>query len=103
MPLEALAEALIRPVVEVVLQPIAEAVMHVVGYLTGVVIVYVATLGRVFVEYPIGEFNLPSGRSWARTSDGRIVLSADWGTLAGIVTWLLIGAVALLLYCTSRP
>ncbi|SFO95612.1 hypothetical protein SAMN05216567_103483 [Variovorax sp. OK605] len=103
MPLDSLAEALIRPVSEFVLQPIAECVAHVAGYLTGVVIVPVATLGHMFVKHPKGEFDLPPGRNWARTPNGRIVLSEDWGTLAGMFTWLLIGAAALLVYCTSGP
>ncbi|OAK58269.1 hypothetical protein A3K87_29135 [Variovorax paradoxus] len=103
MPLEALAEVLIRPVVEFVLQPIAEGLMHAVGYLTGVVVVPLVTLGHVVVEQPKGGREIPPGKYWARSPGGRIVLDADWGTVVGVLTWVLVGVAAAVVYCNSGP
>lgn len=102
MPLEGLAEALIRPVVELVLQPIAEAVLHLAGYLTGFIVVPVATLGYIVVER-LEEGVDAMTSSWLRTPGGRIVISADLGSVVGLLTWLAIGVTALLIYCTSGP
>lgn len=102
MPLEGLAEALIRPVVELVLQPIGEALVHLTGYITGLIVVPIATLGHVVVEQPEEGVEAMTCR-WLRTSSGRIVINADLGSLVGFLTWLAIGVTALLIYCTSGP
>jgi hypothetical protein len=102
MPLEGLAEALIRPVIELVLQPVAEAVLHLTGYVTGFIVVPVATLGLVVVEQPEEGID-PMTSHWLRAPSERIVLSMDWGSMVGLLTWLLVGVVALLIYCTSGP
>ena len=58
MPLSGLAEAILTPIAQVVLQPIGEALVHLLGYLTGLAVVPIATLGRVVVERPADDDTL---------------------------------------------
>ncbi|MDN6883793.1 hypothetical protein QMO14_09310 [Variovorax sp. CAN2819] len=102
MPLEGLAEALIRPVVELVLQPVAEAAIHLIGYLTGLVVVPVATLGRVVVEQHEEGVEAMTAK-WVQAPSGRIVINANLGSMVGFLTWLLIGGAALMIYFMSGP
>jgi len=98
MLLEGLAEALIQ----LVLQPIAEAAIHLIGYITGFVVVPVATLGHVVVERHEEGVDAMAAK-WVRAPSGRIVISAGLGSIVGFLTWLLIGGAALLIYFTSGP
>ena len=90
MPLSALAE--------VILQPIIEAIAHVFGYLTGFVVVPVFTLGVIRVERILDdEKPRPKLRNMRADMPRPRVISADAGTAFGLLFWALIAVAAYLL------
>jgi hypothetical protein len=89
MPLSAIAEAILQPVIEVVLQ--------VFCYGTAWLLVPIFTFGMVFVEpTPIREFVKPGFGRLQRSSKGHYVMDAELGSLIGMVFWfaVAIGAYA---------
>ncbi|WP_374661319.1 hypothetical protein [Inhella sp.] len=84
MPLSAIAEAILQPIVEVVLQLFC--------YGTAWLLVPILTCGIVFVEpTPILEFVKP-GFGWVqRSPKGHYVMDAELGSLIGIIFWLAVG------------
>jgi hypothetical protein len=84
MPLGAIAEA--------ILQPIIEAVLQLFCYGTAWLIVPTFTCGRVFVEpSPIREFVKPGFGRLQRSAKGHYVMDAELGSLIGIVFWFSVG------------
>lgn len=84
MPLSAIAEAIIQPIVEVVLQLFC--------YGTAWLLVPILTCGKVFVEpTPIREFVKPGLGSVQRSPKGHHVMDAELGSLIGIIFWLVVG------------
>ena len=91
MPLSAIAEA--------ILQPVFEAAGHVLGYLTGCVVVPVFTLGAYRVERVEAHHksqSLPNSKDTHAASKFPRFISADAGTAFGLVFW--VGALAVGLY-----
>lgn len=86
-------------IVELILQPLAEGLLHIAGYITGRVVVPAFSLGFVCVE-PIAPSRRPrpkwrpSGQGFYHRQGRRIVLSAELGTLLGLVFWLIVGLAA---------
>ena len=85
MPLSAIAE--------VILAPVFEAVAHVLGYLTGSVVVPVFSLGMLRVEpipdkNPKAIFTLPGAPPPAE--DSRII-SVDATICFGLLFWVVVG------------
>lgn len=78
---------------EFILQPILEIAFHVVGYLTGYIVVPVLTFGRVFVEPDKkGTRAFSKGSRLVRRPDGKFVMEAELGALCGIVFWVVVVA-----------
>lgn len=89
MALDALAEFILRPILEFAL--------HVAGYLTGYVVVPLLTLGRVFVE-PDRKGMCCKGNRLMRRPDGKFVMDAELGALCGIVFWIVVVAGLFIYY-----
>jgi len=80
MPLGAIAEAILQPIIEIVLQLFC--------YGTAWLLVPTFTFGRVFVEpTPIREFVKPGFGRIQRSSRGHYVMDAELGSLIGLVFW----------------
>jgi hypothetical protein len=80
MPLGAIAEAILQPVIEIVLQLFC--------YGTAWLLVPIFTFGRVFVEpTPIREFVKPGFGSIQRSSRGHYMIDAELGSLIGMIFW----------------
>lgn len=89
MPLSAIAEVILQPIIEVVLQLFC--------YGTAWLLVPIFTFGMVFVEpAPIREFVKPGFGRLQRSSKGHYVMDAELGSLIGMVFWfaVAIGAYA---------
>jgi len=85
MPLSAIAEAILQPIIEVVLQ--------VLCYGTAWLIVPIFTLGRVYVEpAPIREFVKPGLGRLQRSSKGHYVMEAELASLVGLIFWFVVAA-----------
>jgi len=85
MALDALAEFILRPILEIAFQ--------VAGYLTGYIVVPLLTLGRVFVEPDKkGTRAFSKGNRLVRRPDGKFVMEAELGALCGIVFWAVVVA-----------
>ncbi len=83
MPLSALAE--------IILQPIIEVVAYVFGYLTGVVVVPAFTLGFFRVERLLDdERSRPKLKNMRADMPRPRVISADAGTAFGLLSWVLV-------------
>jgi hypothetical protein len=92
MPLSALAE--------VILQPVFEVILHVFGYLTGVVVVPVCTLGAFKVEPILREEKgrpRPKLRKMRAEMTQPRVISADAGSAFGLLFWALVAVAIYLL------
>ena len=80
MPLGAIAEVILQPIIEVVLQLFC--------YGTAWLLVPIFTFGIVFVEpTPIREFVKPGFGRLQRSSKGHYVMDAELGSLIGMVFW----------------
>ena len=85
MALDALAEIILRPIFEIA--------FHLVGYLTGYIVVPILTIGRVLVEPDKkGMRDFSKGSCLVRRPDGKFVMEADLGALCGIVFWVVVVA-----------
>ena len=83
MPLSALAE--------IILQPVFEAISHVLGYLTGVVVVPAFTLGIFRVERLLDdERSRPKLKNMRADMPRSRVIGADAGTAFGFLFWVLV-------------
>ena len=85
-----------------VLRPLAELVLHVAGYLTGYVLVPLATLGRVVVE-PARTRRAPSFREGGqirRGANGKFAMKAELATFCGVLFWVAV-AVAVYLHTAA--
>ena len=83
MPLNALAE--------LILQPVIELIAHVFGYLTGWLVVPVVTLGMFRVERLLeDDKSRPTLRDFPGEVPGARVISADAGTAIGFLFWVLV-------------
>ena len=94
MPLSAIAEA--------ILQPVFEAAGHVLGYLTGSVVVPVFTFGAYRVEKVVAPYKFrspPNSKDTHAASKFPRFISADAGTVFGLIFWA--GALAVGLYLKS--
>ena len=85
MPLSALAEAILTPVLE--------AVAHALGYLTGCIVVPVFSLGMIRVEpipdkNPKAIFKLPGAPP---PKDDPRTISGDAASCFGLLFWVLVG------------
>lgn len=88
MALEALAEFILRPILEIA--------FHVAGYLTGYIVVPLLTLGRVSVEPDKnGLGNFRKGNRLMRRPDGTWVMEAELGALCGILFWAVLAGLFL--------
>ncbi len=84
MPLSAIAEA--------ILQPIIEAVLQLFCYGTAWLLVPIFTCGKVFVEpTPIREFVKPGFGRLQRSAKGHYVMDAELGSLIRMVFWFAVG------------
>jgi hypothetical protein len=80
MPLGAIAEVILQPIIEVVLQLFC--------YGTAWLLVPIFSFGMVFVEpSPIREFVKPGFGRLQRSSKGHYVMDAELGSLIGMVFW----------------
>lgn len=80
MPLGAIAEAILQPIIEVVLQLFC--------YGTAWLLVPIFSFGRVFVEpTPMRAFVKPGFGSIQRSGRGLYVMDAELGSLIGMVFW----------------
>ncbi len=80
MPLGAIAEAILQPIIEIVLQLFC--------YGTAWLLVPIFTFGRVFVEpTPIREFVKPGFGRIQRSGRGHYVMDAELGSLIGMIFW----------------
>jgi hypothetical protein len=87
MPLGAIAEAILQPIIEVVAQLIC--------FGTAWLIVPIITLGRVYVEpTPIREFVKPGFGRLQRSSRGHYIMEAELASLIGMIFWLVAAAGA---------
>lgn len=87
MPLGAIAEVILQPIIEVVLQLFC--------YGTAWLLVPAFTFGRVFVEpAPIREFVKPGFGRLQRSSRGHYVMDAELGSLIGMIFWFAVGVAA---------
>ncbi len=87
MPLEVIAEFILRPIIELVLQLFC--------YGTAWLLVPIFTFGRVFVEpTPIREFVKPNFGRLQRSNKGHYVMDAELASLLGIVFWFAVGVGA---------
>jgi hypothetical protein len=83
MPLSALAE--------IILQPVIEVVAHVFGYLTSIVVVPALTLGFFRVERLLDdERSRPKLKNIRADMPRPRVISADAGTAFGLLFWVLV-------------
>lgn len=83
MPLSAIAEAILQPILEVVLQLFC--------YGTAWLLVPVFTCGKVFVEpAPVREFVRPGFGRLKRSSKGCYVMDAELGSLIGLIFWFVV-------------
>lgn len=84
MALDAVAEFILRPLVEVV--------VHIAGYLTAYVMIPILTLGHVVVE-PILKHRalFRSGERISRSPSGKLVIQAETANYCGFLIWVLIG------------
>lgn len=89
---------------EFVLRPIAEGVVHVFGYLTGLMLVPMLTLGRYQVEALMSE-QRPRPKSWKRQPKQPLpphVISADDAVLVGMLFWVVVVAAFALIWHLSK-
>ncbi len=95
MPASLLTELIIRPLVEIM--------VHVVGYLTGIGVVSVFTLGRYSVEPLLPEQRpRPRIRKRGNAPLQPYVVSADDAVLIGFLFWaVVLGAGALIWWLTK--
>ncbi|HAF43881.1 MAG TPA: hypothetical protein DCK83_02795, partial [Gallionellaceae bacterium] len=93
MPLSAIAEAILQPIVEVVLQLFC--------YGTAWLLVPIFSLGRVYVEpTPIREFVKPGFGRLQRSDKGHYVMEAELASLIGMLFWFAV-AIAAYAYFTQ--
>jgi len=87
MPLSAIAEAILQPIVEVIAQLIC--------YGTAWLLVPIFTLGRVYVEpTPVREFVKPGLGRLQRSAKGHYVMEAELASLFGLIFWFMVAAGA---------
>lgn len=87
MPLSAIAEIILQPIIEVVAQLFC--------FGTAWLIVPIITLGQVYVEpTPMREFVKPGFGRLQRTGKGHYVMEAELASLVGMIFWCAIAAVA---------
>lgn len=87
MPLSAIAEAVLQPIIEVVAQLLC--------FGTAWLIIPIITLGRVYVEpTPIREFVKPGFGRLQRSSKGHYIMEAELASLVGMIFWLVVAASA---------
>jgi len=87
MPLSAIAEAILQPIIEVAVQLLC--------YGTAWLIVPIITLGRVYVEpAPIREFVKPGFGRLQRSRKGYYVMEAELASLIGMIFWFVVAAGA---------
>jgi hypothetical protein len=87
MPLGAIAEAILQPILDVVLQLFC--------YGAAWLLVPIFTLGRVYVEpTPIREFVKPGFGCLQRSSEGHYVMEAELASLIGMLFWFVVAICA---------
>jgi len=83
-------------IAQLLLQPIIEFVFHLIGYVTGHVLVPIITFGRVTVKRSRGGKLL----ALPPTANGKYVMEAGLAILIGVLFWI---AVAVSAYVLQRP
>lgn len=91
VPLSALAE--------IVLGPVLELALYVVGYGTGRILIWIASLGRATVEVADRKSVRPRWHELGRSEDGRVIVEADMAACLGLMFWLFVAAVAIGISC----
>ena len=87
MPLSAIAEAILQPIIEIVAQ--------LACFGTAWLIVPIITLGRVYVEpTPLREFVKPGFGRLQRSGKGHYIMEAELASLVGMIFWFVAAAGA---------
>ncbi|MBL4782650.1 MAG: hypothetical protein JKX92_10445 [Porticoccaceae bacterium] len=94
MPGEAIADFILRPLLEILLQ--------LIGYFTSRVIFPVISFGYIFVAPATkGVKVFPKWHGINRASNGKIVLHEEMGALLGIIFWFLVIGISIYVYSLS--
>jgi hypothetical protein len=82
-------------------QIVGEFLLGCFGYMTGRVVIPFFTFGRVGVELqPTGAAIFPRWGGLHRAPNGQLIMNEEACTLAGIVFWVVVGAISWLVYAS---
>lgn len=79
---------------------VASAVLPTVLYFTALALLFVATFGRITVEFPesLSRIGWTGLLQITRTGEGRMILSPALGVIVGFVIWAIVVSAAIIVH-----